>query len=346
MKLIILFLTILINLNLFAQTNLVSYNLDYCIKEATYIIPDFFATPLTTTAEIAFGCEDGCATGCGLNNNCNENTSFITKGWVGTSLITSKFYKFTVTTNPNVSFYLNQFSFSYRRSNTGPSMVSIYINDINKAILNISGTNCINLGIGINDEYNESATIKIYFWGGSSDGTIRIDNLNLTHTYTTLPIELLYFRGRTTNNGVNLEWMTGSEVNNSHFDIEQSGDNISFNKIGVVKSTNGDTQNATNYNFTDVGYKYGTYYYRLKQIDYDGKFTYSNTIPITIFGVNYRIDGNILINERNEIIEIYDISGKLIKILTIGVIELKNGIYFIKSGEAIIEKIIINHHVF
>jgi hypothetical protein len=80
------------------------------------------------------------------------------------------------------------------------------------------------------------------------------------------------------NNYIELEWITASEVNNDGFEIERSIDGISFEKIGYVEG-NGTTNEMTTYTFQDFSVQYNRlYYYRLKQIDFDGTTSYSNIV--------------------------------------------------------------------
>jgi hypothetical protein len=94
---------------------------------------------------------------------------------------------------------------------------------------------------------------------------------------TPLPVELLSFTAKLLSQQSSLlEWQTASELNNDHFDIERSEDGLSFIKIGEQKGA-GTTQIRQEYAFTD---NFGIItsnilYYRLKQVDYNGKFTYS-----------------------------------------------------------------------
>jgi hypothetical protein len=86
-----------------------------------------------------------------------------------------------------------------------------------------------------------------------------------------LPVEFTHFTAQYKNQQTNLEWATASEVNSAAFDVERSNDGVNFTTIGQVKAEG----RAYNYTFTDENPLSGTNYYRLKQIDVDGKFDYS-----------------------------------------------------------------------
>ncbi len=93
-----------------------------------------------------------------------------------------------------------------------------------------------------------------------------------------LPVELLDFTGYA-NGAVNdLKWTTATEINNSHFEIESSKDGLNFRNIGTVEG-NGNSSIEIEYDFTDERPHLVTYY-RLKQVDFDGTFSYSDVIKI------------------------------------------------------------------
>jgi len=96
-----------------------------------------------------------------------------------------------------------------------------------------------------------------------------------------LPIELAAFSASVIDGRVRLEWTTGSESNNLGFDIERSTDKVNFTKIGFVHGA-GTTATPRRYSFIDSNARPGTYYYRLKQVDFDGTFTYSSLRRVVI----------------------------------------------------------------
>jgi hypothetical protein len=92
------------------------------------------------------------------------------------------------------------------------------------------------------------------------------------------PVELLSFTGRKVADHASLMWVTASEKNSSYFSIEKSDDAINFSEIGTVKAQ-GNSDNIVNYTFDDNHFN-GTAYYRLKIIDQDGTFEYSDVYII------------------------------------------------------------------
>lgn len=107
-----------------------------------------------------------------------------------------------------------------------------------------------------------------------------------TTSGTTLPVNLLSFTGEPDGNEVVLNWVTASEKNNHKFEIERATDDRVYKKIGEVKGQ-GNSNKNTRYKFRDQNITsnnqdINTLYYRLKQIDFDGKFTYSPEISLNL----------------------------------------------------------------
>ncbi len=97
-----------------------------------------------------------------------------------------------------------------------------------------------------------------------------------------LPVTLINFSGEVQGKQNFLHWTTATEQNNTGFEIQRSSDGNNFNKIGFAntKAINGNSNNKITYDFTDADYLASTNYYRLKQIDKDGKFSYSNIVVL------------------------------------------------------------------
>ncbi len=93
-----------------------------------------------------------------------------------------------------------------------------------------------------------------------------------------LPVEWLSFtlQTATTTAAVNLFWATASERNCNYFEIERGSDGFNFEKIGEKINANGNTSNISNYKAIDNEPITGVSYYRIKQTDQDGHFSYSN----------------------------------------------------------------------
>lgn len=98
-----------------------------------------------------------------------------------------------------------------------------------------------------------------------------------------LPINLLYFKAEQKESTVLFSWATATEINNDYFTIENSVDGINFNVVERVSGA-GNIDYIKKYTLTQYSPEIGIQYYRLKQTDYDGKFTYSPTQVLKVKG--------------------------------------------------------------
>ncbi|MBW7890762.1 MAG: T9SS type A sorting domain-containing protein [Chitinophagaceae bacterium] len=99
-----------------------------------------------------------------------------------------------------------------------------------------------------------------------------------------LPVNWISFSGKKEGSGVLLEWITSSENNNAYFDVERSDNGVSFVSIGRVFASRSTDNKENGYHFTDNQFLSGNSYYRLKQVDVDGKSSFSSIIKIHIAG--------------------------------------------------------------
>lgn len=140
-----------------------------------------------------------------------------------------------------------------------------------------------------------------------------------------LPIELLSFTADAVNNSyVDVKWVTATEINNDFFTIEKSIDGFNFKNIATTKGA-GNSTSVLNYSSLDDSPYKGVSYYRLKQTDFNGQFTYSNTVAVEFGGspndftfnvypnpndgenINLSISGN---KSEEVLVVVYDVTGK------------------------------------
>ncbi len=134
-----------------------------------------------------------------------------------------------------------------------------------------------------------------------------------------LPIVLLSFSCKRTQQGILLNWSTANEVNSSKFIIQQSIDGSEFNSIGTVKAIG---SGSNSYEFTDNNPANGIYYYRLQIIDKDGSSSYSKAVSVNFGDQEFlSISPNpvkdfAIINFSKTVdkatIAVYDITGKTV----------------------------------
>lgn len=100
-----------------------------------------------------------------------------------------------------------------------------------------------------------------------------------TGSVNPLPISLVTFTAIPKGKVVDIEWRTVTELNNDHFAIERTIDGVSYETIAKVKGK-GMSQVSQNYSTQDVSPFKGLSYYRLKQTDLNGEFSYSPLVPV------------------------------------------------------------------
>ncbi len=146
-----------------------------------------------------------------------------------------------------------------------------------------------------------------------------------------VPVELTSFTAQSSNNSVELKWSTATETNNKGFEVERSTDKVNFSRIGFIPG-NGSTTEIHQYAFTDNTVSSGTYYYRLKQLDYDGSYKYSSVTEVKFsLPVQYSISQNYpnpfnpstsinfaLPAESNVVIDLYNVLGARVMTIASG----------------------------
>ena len=210
--------------------------------------------------------------------------------------------------------------------------------------------NFVNFNFSFARDANTQLWLRFTATNEASSEELAIDQIVVS---TFLPVELIDFSAKPMDQGVMLDWSTASEQNNDYFAIERSFDGQRFKEIGKVAGA-GSTYTAVDYNFFDNNPPAlaSTLYYRLRQVDYDGKFEYS---PIEVIDRQINGDGiqlwpnpvdselNISLastmSEQPVRVEIFDINGRLLRVadfdqigdnFTMDTSELGDGIYLIK----------------
>ncbi|GAB2846616.1 T9SS type A sorting domain-containing protein [Hymenobacter ruber] len=107
----------------------------------------------------------------------------------------------------------------------------------------------------------------------SAKTDLLVDNITAS-TFTSLPVELTRFDATAKGAGVALTWATASEKNSDRFEIQRSATGEVYETLGTVKGQ-GNTTMAHDYSFVDSRPLAGTSYYRLRQVDSDGTFSFS-----------------------------------------------------------------------
>jgi serine protease AprX len=188
---------------------------------------------------------------------------------------------------------------------------------------------------------------NLYGWGILN----ALDAVN----YFPTPVELKSFTAKIIEGKVNLEWTTATEKNNRGFEIEKKYGNSDFTTIGFVQGQ-GTKTTPTTYSFVDESSVKGFAVYRLKQMDFDGKYTYSEEIRVNIpvandfvleqnypnpFNPSTKINYSVPYASHVRI-ALYDILGNQVKVLTdnykapgsysytLNAEGLSSGVYFVR----------------
>ncbi len=163
----------------------------------------------------------------------------------------------------------------------------------------------------------------------------------VTNVGPILPLTLTHISASLQNGKGLLQWQTTNEVNTQKFVIEVSHDGLTFTPLDSVNAKS--TMGSNTYSFTDVSIKSGVTYYRLKMIDRDGKFTYSNVVSLRLNqSISIGISSNPVSNIANlsftasvagkYTIQIVDMAGKVIHQIGANVVVGSNKLTFDTHG--------------
>lgn len=184
--------------------------------------------------------------------------------------------------------------------------------------------------------------------GGVNKLYLTINPARESFVTSSLPVTLIDFAAKEVNNNVLLQWSTAQEFNSARFEVERGSNGNQYEKIGFVNAA-GNSSSRREYSFNDNTIIEGNYYYRLKQVDIDGRFVYSKVVSIAMKDKNiFRLLENPAQNELRLVvnrnaqqqftISIFDMGGKLMKqqtmknqpIATVDISQLNAGMYLVQ----------------
>lgn len=246
------------------------------VVPSTLSCPDYYHYGIKYAIQVIF-------TGSTSNRVLNFNSYLSCSGGTGNEPFTDNFgplsanYTGQRTTLLNNRQYTAVSSYNY---GTNPSCTSITLID----------ANC--------------TSVRVVYWGSGVAGIVKFPVT--PYNPSSLPIELLEFKGQE-KDGVNvISWITSSERNNDYFTLERSRDAINWKVIDYIKGS-GNSTTELNYEYLDNNYDSDVYnYYRLKQTDFNGESEIFETIAIY--------------NKSKKIIKILNIMGESVNINTKGLI--------------------------
>jgi hypothetical protein len=182
--------------------------------------------------------------------------------------------------------------------------------------------------------------------GGANNG----ETEDYTGSFTPLPVELTYFNAEKAGRTSLLTWQTASELNNSHFEVQRKTTISDWEHIGEVEG-NGTSSQINNYQFVDYNPGQGVNYYRLKQVDFDGQFEYSEIKAVSfkpqLEMIVYPNPAQDVVNvtlgtsiESDITVSVFDAYGKELQrvqlhrgqtAISLNILGYRTGFYFIKT---------------
>lgn len=186
--------------------------------------------------------------------------------------------------------------------------------------------------------YEAGTTIEV-----TAGADICADIVTIQGTYTgtgtlcngLLPVELTLFTATLVKNEINLFWKTETEVDNYGFDIERRINEKEWTKISFING-HGNSNSPKEYNYTDKDLFTGgsKFQYRLKQVDYDGSFEYSDVVEVEVVPDQYELSQNypnpfnpsttirFTLPEASQIkLNLYNMLGELVRTIAEGTYE-------------------------
>lgn len=155
-------------------------------------------------------------------------------------------------------------------------------------VINRNGIDTLSQDVRINFNFTNKSEFKIYTGSqvdnNGNNGAIATDRYHciyfadITGIYGVLPVTYESFNAVLNNNAVNLNWTTSTDINNDHFEIEKSFDQSNFSTTGFVLGAQSENKGVAQYSFEDKDKEilnHAIVYYRLKQVDINGHFSYS-----------------------------------------------------------------------
>lgn len=267
----------------------------------------------------------------------------------GDNVMNTKLYYRIYTGSPSGTFTeINLVNYDPTDLGGGAENRRWYVNPNLNLLSGLTPTQTYSLEIYIQSEVDWNVV------DGTKDTDIYINNggANYSMSFTvdaSVPVELTDFTAKINLKEIILNWTTSSEENNTGFEIQKSTNGKDFEGIGFVAG-NGNSLETIKYQFIDETPNLGENYYRLKQIDFDGNFEFTDIvfvhfekeIKVNIFpnptSENVTIQGDLPTNSQIELINIkgqiiYQQSNFTNEQLKIDLSDFPNGVYLLKISK-------------
>ncbi|MEM9525654.1 MAG: T9SS type A sorting domain-containing protein [Bacteroidota bacterium] len=161
-----------------------------------------------------------------------------------------------------------------------------------------------------------------------------------------LPVDFLSFAARPNGKSVQLDWATASETDNDFFEIQRSRDAINWQSLEQI-SGKGTTSDISTYTFYDADPEGTILYYRLKQVDYDGSFAFSDVVAVALgeapLAAFPNPTNNIVTLTASGTVSLHDLTGRVLQTqnngaqkgqLTFDLSDLPEGLYLLRAEDS------------
>ena len=218
--------------------------------------------------------------GCGIGNVFANNPASLAFDWVAAkskgaiAFITSSYFSYGTPSAKHLKLFYDGV---FKAGDSSRKRIGDILNDVASGILASGGSSRIGgqAGLAAYDNYDVQNFHQVILQG---DPALKV---LMNSSEVSLPVALYNFRGEAENNTVLLTWSTASEQNSSVFDIQVSKDGKSFETVGTVIAK-GTTSIRSDYSWKHENVQSGIYYYRLKQVDLDGKSALSTIVSVKV----------------------------------------------------------------
>lgn len=220
------------------------------------------------------------STGAVVLANPQQTASYSITGTTGSCSSIASYELEVRPTSANVNLLASQTgitqptSVSFTATPTGGGSNPVYNFMVNNVSVQNSGSNLLIRTVSPGDKIKCEMT--------SNEACVAektVTSNEVTMINSPLPVNLFSFSGRRTNGGNQLNWVTASEANSAKFVVERSSDGQSYTSITEVAAA-GNSNSSRSYGYLDGRPQTGDNYYRLKMVDKDGSFKYSNVVRI------------------------------------------------------------------
>jgi hypothetical protein len=211
-----------------------------------------------------------------VNGSGETSSLFVTLNTTGLTFTGSEFIQFVYTNSVGST----RQTLTVHESATNTQIGSV---DITSILASYTTAGPFALPTSMSNQTSVTIELRMTKGANGQNTTINVDDVVISGG--ALPIEMSSFTGIVLENTVQLDWATESETNNYGFFIERMEENeANYTELGFVAGA-GTTLDPQVYSYSDEYVASGKYYYRLRQVDLNGDFVYSQPIQVVVNGV-------------------------------------------------------------